>query len=620
MKSAPIPPDEEARLAALRGYRILDTEPEVGFDEITRLATYVFEVPISLISLVDSDRQWFKACIGLDTPATSREVGFCPHAILQDDVFVVEDALLDERFHDNPLVTGPPHIRFYAGAPLITPDGQHIGTLCVIDRKPRRLSEDQIEALRRLGRQVIPLLEFRRTMADFHRVTEEREKAEAALRDTASISRATSAPKETGDRWRFWPAILFLLGGLLLTALAVRLAHNYAMRGEEQRFLSAVDQIDAAVARRIRDNVHLMDGAAAMWSRPADPAQADWRKYFQQHSIGDGHPGLAGVGFNEVVPRARYDAFTQKLKADQGDWAVVHPEISGDVAYVVRMIEPVEIARATIGYNMAAVPLRRAAAESARDQGRALLTPPTSFDGKTLGFLIYRPVYRGGITPNNVAARRAAHVGWVYALVRIPDLMDQLPLAAGMRFSLSDAGTRLYQNDAGPGHLPFRSQRTIAVQGRTWTVVIEGSPDSRVVRREMEIALLAGVLVTLLFSAVVVMLTITRRRALRIAAELTSGLRDSESRVRSIVEHIADAVIAFPADGKLEAFNPPAERLFGVPPSSMVGLDVATVLPSIRTAPKNGSTIQTIARRADGTEIPVELAVQPVPNDHRELT
>jgi len=267
---ASIPPGEEARLAALHEYRILDTEPEIDFDEITRLAAYVCEVPISLISLVDEDRQWFKACIGLDVRGTARDVAFCPHALLQDDVFVVADAALDERFHDNPLVTGPPHIRFYAGAPLITPHGQRIGTLCVIDSKPRQLDGKQLEALRRLGRQVIPLLEFR--------------KAKAALRD------------------------------------------------------------------------------------------------------------------------------------------------------------------------------------------------------------------------------------------------------------------------------------------------------------------------------------------------MTSGLRDSESRMRSIVEHIAEAVIAFPATGALEAFNPAAERLFGHSPSSMIGRDVATMLPSIRNAPADGTTVQTIARRSDGSEVPVELAVTPVPDDHRNLT
>jgi PAS domain S-box-containing protein len=620
MKPAPIPPDEQERLAALREYRILDTEAEVEFDELTRLASYVCEVPIALITLIDADRQWFKACVGLDIRTTSRDVGFSAHAILQDDVFVVEDTLADERFHDNPLVTGPPNVRFYAGAPLITPDGRHIGTFCVMDRRPRKLTREQLDALLRLGRQVIPLLEYRRTIEDFHRVTAEREKAEAVLRDNASISRPTGTPQETVDRWRFWPAVLYLLGGLLLTALAVRIAYSVAMRGEEERFQSNAEQIDAAIARRMHDGVRVLDSAATLWSSQKEPAASDWRAFFKQHPIGDGSSGLSGVGFSEVVPRSQLQAFSDRLQAEYGPWASVRPATSGDVAYVVRLIEPVEIERVTIGFNLAGAPARRATAEQARDEGRAMITAPFSFDGKSQGFFVYRPVFRGGRVPDSVAARRAAHVGWVYSLIRAPDLMDQLPLNAGMRLTLTDGTTPFYANNASPGALPFQSKRRIALPGRSWTAVIDGSPDTRLVQREMEIALLAGVLVTLLFSGVVIALNTTRRRALRIAAEMTSGLRDSESRVRSIVEHIADAVIAFPTDGMLEAFNPAAERLFGTPPSSIIGRDVETILPSIRSAPKDGRTVQTIARRADGSEIPVELAVKPVPDDHRELT
>ena len=148
---APAPADEAQRLETLRSLRILDTDFDPRFDRLTRLAAETFRVPIALVSLVDTNRQWFKACVGLDVRETSREVAFCSHAILASDVLVVPDALNDPRFADNPLVTGAPHIRFYAGCPLRVGTASPVGTLCLIDTRPRTLSTSQLELLRSLA-------------------------------------------------------------------------------------------------------------------------------------------------------------------------------------------------------------------------------------------------------------------------------------------------------------------------------------------------------------------------------------------------------------------------------------------------------------------------------------
>lgn len=154
MRTPPIPPFEPERLRKLRESCLLDSSPEERFDRITRLAQRTFDVPIALVSLVDEDRQWFKSRQGLDATETPRHVSICGHTILDDDVFCVEDTLDDDRFNDNPLVLDGPKIRFYAGCPLHTAEGYALGTLCIIDIRPRVFDQNDREALRDLAQMV----------------------------------------------------------------------------------------------------------------------------------------------------------------------------------------------------------------------------------------------------------------------------------------------------------------------------------------------------------------------------------------------------------------------------------------------------------------------------------
>ena len=163
---APLPKNEPKRLEALRRFQILESPVEQVFDDFAFLAATICQTPIALMSLLDTDRQWFKARVGLDVTETPREHAFCAHTILGNEVMVVEDATCDERFADNPLVIGDPRIRFYAGAPLIDAEGNGLGSICVIDRQPRPLSAEQRRALEALARQIISQLEFRRVSAD----------------------------------------------------------------------------------------------------------------------------------------------------------------------------------------------------------------------------------------------------------------------------------------------------------------------------------------------------------------------------------------------------------------------------------------------------------------------
>lgn len=190
--------DEGRRVAALRAYDILDTPREEEFDEVVRVVSAICGTPISVINLIDSERQWFKAEIGLGVRETPLPASICSHAILQPDLFIVPDTLADQRFSDNPLVTGDPRLRFYAGALLKTPEGLPLGTICVLDYKPRDLDENQKALLRLTARQIMKMMELRRLNAA-ERIARERAETHAE----ATTARLAHANRESDLREQF---------------------------------------------------------------------------------------------------------------------------------------------------------------------------------------------------------------------------------------------------------------------------------------------------------------------------------------------------------------------------------------------------------------------------------
>ena len=199
MPVAPIPENDAERLATLHRYSILDTLPEQSYEDLTALAAYICGTPTAIISLTDRDRQWFKSKVGTDMDGTERSISFCAHSVANPEVMIVQDTFLDPRFSDNPFVVAGPHIRFYAGAPLVAPNGHVLGSICVLDCVPRTLSTAQVTALESLSRQVMALLESRLQLMDNQKTAAalmQSEKLAAVGRLASSMAHEINNPLE----------------------------------------------------------------------------------------------------------------------------------------------------------------------------------------------------------------------------------------------------------------------------------------------------------------------------------------------------------------------------------------------------------------------------------------
>ena len=234
--SALIPSCEAARLDALRRCAILDTPPEERFDRLTRWAARHFNVPIALISMVDQNRQWYKACVGMSPADVNRKISFCAHAIHADDVFVIPDTLQDERFCDNPLVVGAPFIRFYAGAPLITSEGFRLGTMCLVDTAPRKFRRKHEADLQEFAATAVDMLEARRAAAPMNSVVQQ----------TAS-GVIICDPHEPGNPITFTNSSFCMMSGYSRQEIISR-SYNFLNGSNTDKAM--VDKMQTALAKR----------------------------------------------------------------------------------------------------------------------------------------------------------------------------------------------------------------------------------------------------------------------------------------------------------------------------------------------------------------------------------
>ncbi|MDP3505635.1 MAG: PAS domain S-box protein [Myxococcales bacterium] len=590
MKPAPIPANDAARLQKLRDYDVLDTPPEPAFDALTALAAHIAGVPIALVSLVDVDRQWFKSRYGLEAPQTPRDVSFCGHVVAAEVPLVVPDAHLDARFADNPLVTGGPHVRFYAGVPLRTPDGFVLGTLCAIDQQARVLTSEQQALLTMLAQQVVDQLELRRQ-------------------------------------------------GQLLRARQASLHEELRQTAELASRLQSI--LGSA-------NLGIIETTPAGVIREFNAAAERMLGYSAAELVGTMSPAIFHV-VDEVVARAReltaelglpiepgFDAFIAKARlgvADERDWTYVR---KGGARFPVHLSITArrDAAGEITGYmGIASDVSERRAAEEALRQRTALLK---------LGSEVARAFTLNDTMPRMLQACAEAIVSNLdAAFARIWTLNTaqhvlELKASAGQYTHLDGPHARVPVGQFKIGliaqeRLPHITNSVLddpRVGDREWA------------RREGLVSFAGYPLV--LGDRLVGVLAMFSRHALPPSAlealgvvathaavgidrkEADARLRESEARSRSIIDSAVDAVVTIDERGRIDHVNPAVERLFGYAASELLGENVGVLMPSPDRQQADGSLADDAATghrkltdigrdvtgvRKDGSTFPGELAV-----------
>ncbi len=530
MIEAPQLAEEEDRCAALHSLDILDTPAEERFDRVTRLAQQLFDVPIVLVSLVDSERQWFKSRQGLDATETPRSISFCGHAVAADAAFVIEDTLLDERFADNPLVTGEPHIRFYAGQPLRLPAGQRVGTLCMIDRKPRKLDGEQRNCLRDLA--LLIEAELRRDLPPSAVPRgDPAERRRRPRRKTLEMPWRRAASRTTSRWWAAIPALLsaaaVFIGGAIWDQQQLE-----AYRAEQEKAaVQTLSLLRGELESVLNAKLHLVNSLS----------------------------GYLRAG-GQIQTEA-FDQFAGELAHSVGSVRSLQLAPDGVVTYVW----PLEGNRGAIGHDLMGDAARRAAAQLAIDNRTLWLAGPLNLIQGGVALIGRQPIF----VPDAGNPSGERFWGFATILIDMPGLLAEVGLVENDgryrygirgRDALGSTGEVFFGTAALFAQDPMLAQ--ITLPAGSWEMAVaptEGWPTSR--PDQWQFRTVVFFMAQLIGSLVYFLLRLPASLQQAVASA-TSALERNESRFRDAIEALPDGFVIYDANDRLALCNERLRELY----------------------------------------------------------
>lgn len=640
MKKPDTPKNEDKRLQSLCDLNILDSIAEERFDRFTRIAKRHFGVSIALVSLVDAERQWFKSRQGLDAPETPRDISFCGHAILQNGIFKIPNTLEDPRFVDNPLVTGPPNIRFYAGAPLHAPNGEAIGTLCIIDDKPRDFSAEELAVLRDLANGV----------------------EEELARTKATV---------INNKSRFHPVtFVSLIVGGLLSLLLFSLASQIEETQVHHQLQSLVDERSAALTTELETVEDVMHGVAGLYVASNHVGYKEFETFLT--IAFPNKNDIHSMAWIEYIDKNELESFSQQAKKDgYRDFQLrgldakqklinVAPRQNNHVAYHV--YNRGQKSWFPTGLNLSTLPRYQTLLGKSLATGKLVASVKHSDSTLPSGKLIemFLPVYRKQQTTDKGRADKKELLGFVGLLLSVGDTVE----TAYKRYVSEAGGLDVYIVNAVPGQLRetlyFHASRARTVvtdplpsteveQGRFvsdeiafadtfWSIVLRPIPGRYEANQAVApwIALGVGFLFTLMIAGY--LNTLQRRKEIihQQVNQRTDELNNSRERIRAVIDTVVDGIVTIDALGIVQSFNPAAEKIFGYTADEVIDHNVKMLMPApyiqehdgylhnyLTTGEKKviGLGREVEGKRKDGSTFPMELSVNEMQiNEERMFT